>query len=945
MKAISFLFLFFSFSIIGWGQTVLNPGDLVILGIDANLGGNPDEISFACFKDITTGTEIQITDQGYERCYPGLWGSGEGGAKMTRTGGTITAGTVITFRTSQSYAPYIHFTCPDSLWSIANLGSGAPANSFNMNTGGDQVYFAQGGTWTSDTLCSNHYPGAGRMLFAFSTSGGWVSIGNSTQKSGLYPDMSCFNMAPTVASDFVKYTGPMTIATQKDWVTRIGTVSNWSRFTSSALYLSGSPQLCSTVLPIIPGTDADWASPAPMCQSASPVNLNTLISGLGTTGGTWSGTGVTGSTFNPAGLSGTYNITYTNDCPCCISQTHTVTVNALTPTASSNSAICTGSTLNLTAGGGINYVWSGPNSFSNSNQNPSITNATTAAGGLYTVTVSDNNGCSSTAQTTVTVNASPVATASSNSAVCAGATLNLTAGGGVNYIWSGPDSFSNSNQNPSIVNAALAAGGLYTVTVTDNNGCSATAQTTVTVNANPIATASADSSLCAGATLNLISGGGTNYSWSGPNSFSSSTQDTSITNVTTAAGGLYTVTVADNNGCSATAYVNVTVNSLPVAYAGSDTAVCSGRSVNLFASGGTIYAWSPATGLSNASVQNPVATPSSTTIYTVTVTNSNSCSATDNVTITVHPLPVANAGNDQSICHGDTAMLSATGGNIYVWSNGNTAATISVFPAITSIYTVTATDANSCSASDNITVDVKATPVANAGIDQAICLGASATLSATGGGSYLWNTGDTLAIESYSPAITTTYIVTVSFTDGCSSTDEVTITVNPDPVVTVSSDPAGLAYVGQPITFTATVTPPDNNVTYNFYVNNILVQSGSGNVYQTNTLTNNQLVSVTISENGCSNSASVVGYEIKQIPNAFIPDGDNLINKRFVPGLKLTIINRWGQKLYEGTDGWDGKYNGNLVSPGTYYYIITIDDLQSGTTELKGSVTIVQKSN
>ncbi|GAA4403611.1 hypothetical protein GCM10023187_19870 [Nibrella viscosa] len=156
-------------------------------------------------------------------------------------------------------------------------------------------------------------------------------------------------------------------------------------------------------------------------------------------------------------------------------------------TASSNSPICAGQTLNLTAtpanlSGSITYTWSGPNGFSATVQNPTIPNATTALSGTYSVTAT-SNGSRYTASTRVLVSPVPTASASSNSPVAAGQTLNLfaaTAGTGAAYSWKGPNNMTATVQNPSIANVTTAAAGTYTLTV-GLNGCSSTATTSVTV--------------------------------------------------------------------------------------------------------------------------------------------------------------------------------------------------------------------------------------------------------------------------------------------------------------------------------------------------------------------------------------------------------------------------------------------------------------------------------
>ena len=210
-----------------------------------------------------------------------------------------------------------------------------------------------------------------------------------------------------------------------------------------------------------------------------------------------------------------------------------------------------------------------------------------------------------------------------------------------------------------------------------------------------------------------------------------------------------------------------------------------GTSANLSATGGTSYQWS--NGQSGASI---AVSPTVTTIYTVTTTDANGCTDTDNVTVTVNPAPTANAGADQTICSGSSVNLIATGGTSYQWSSGQSGASISVLPTVTTMYTVTITDANGCTDTDDVTVTVNSAPTANAGADQNICSGASANLSATGGSSYQWSSGQSGANISVLPTVTTIYTVTVTGTNGCTNTDNLTVTVNPLPTANAGADQA-----------------------------------------------------------------------------------------------------------------------------------------------------------
>ena len=114
------------------------------------------------------------------------------------------------------------------------------------------------------------------------------------------------------------------------------------------------------------------------------------------------------------------------------------------------------------------------------------------------------------------------------------------------------------------------------------------------------------------------------------------------------------------------------------------------------------------------------------------------CTASDNVIVTVDPLPSANAGVDQTICTGSSATLTASGGGTYQWSGGPSTSTYIVSPTSTTTYTVTVTILG-CTTSANVTVIVNPLPVANAGINQTICAGSSASLTASGGGTYQWS--------------------------------------------------------------------------------------------------------------------------------------------------------------------------------------------------------------
>ena len=236
---------------------------------------------------------------------------------------------------------------------------------------------------------------------------------------------------------------------------------------------------------------------------------------------------------------------------------------------------------------------------------------------------------------------------------------------------------------------------------------------------------------------------------------------------------------------------------MPVVDAGQDQTVCNGTATQLLATGASTYTWTPATGLSCTTCDNPAASPNTTTTYTVTGTDVNGCVDTSQVTIVVNPLPTISAGAGQAYCIGGSAQLQASGGVSYIWSPATdlscpTCPNPVANPLTTTTYTVTGTDANGCSDTSSVTITVNPLPVIDAGADQNICAGAFAQLQATGAVSYVWTPSTGLSCTtcpnpSSSPAATTLYTVTGTDANGCVGTDQIEVSVSQLP--TVSAGP------------------------------------------------------------------------------------------------------------------------------------------------------------
>lgn len=474
-----------------------------------------------------------------------------------------------------------------------------------------------------------------------------------------------------------------------------------------------------------------------------------------------------------------YQVVTTNSFGCSITDSRNVTIHA-TPVVNLGAPVTQcGGTVTLNAGNtGATYLWS---------NNASTQSTTVSASGTYSVVV-NNNGCTAAGSTVVTINSASVSVGQ-DVTICAGSTTSLTATGTGTFSWSPAAGLS----DPNIANpiAAPATTTAYTVTIT-NNGCTATATQTVTV--NPVGTnasAGSDVSICRTASTQLQATGGTSYAWTPSVGLSA----TNIANPTAnpAATTTYSVVVT-NAGCSATKVVTLTVVG-ENATAGLDLTVCPGNTANLSANGGTTYSWSPAANLSATNIANPVFTAGNTSTYFVTIGN-GTCSYVDTVNINVGAV-TANAGSDVTICNGTSANLLASGGASYSWSPssglsaGNVANPVAN-PSVTTSYIVTSSS-GTCSATDTVVVNVIPSVTANAGNDVAICLGSSATLTATGGNSYTWSPSSGLnnaniASPIANPGTTTTYAVTVS-NGSCSATDSITVSVQTLSVA-VNSDTA-----------------------------------------------------------------------------------------------------------------------------------------------------------
>ena len=539
---------------------------------------------------------------------------------------------------------------------------------------------------------------------------------------------------------------------------------------------------------------------------------------------------------------GTYSVTVTSAAGCTATSTGTiVTVNAL-PVATINpigsTTFCQGSLVTLIASAGTSYLWS---------SGETTQGIIASVDGPYTVTVTNANGCSATsANTNVVVYPLPtVAAITGSNDVCVGSTtvLATTSIGGV---WSSSNTAVATISPSGVVTGITAGNAVLSYSITNVNGCTNSVTAAMTVNAGTTATISASgtTTFCAGGSVTLTASSGSSYEWN-TGSLNPS--------ITVSASGSYYVNVTNALGCTATSVLTqVVVNPLPVvtAITGS-TEVCIGNTTQLAnTTNGGVWSSSNnniATVDANGLVTS--VTAGSTTI-TYTVTNANGCTSSVSAVVNVNALPTTSisANGATTFCAGGSVTLVATTGTSYLWNNGQYTQSITVDTAGT--YFATVTNASGCSANTNaITVTVNALPTAvvTANGPTTFCQGNNVLLTATGGSSYSWSTGETT--QSILVSTSENIHVDVTNSNGCTAAAANTIvTVLPVTVATITANGPTAICLGSNVTLSATA---GTGLTYLW--SNGVTTATTQNI----TVSNAGTYSVTVTNaSGCTSTAS-----------------------------------------------------------------------------------------
>ncbi len=724
------------------------------------------------------------------------------------------------------------------------------------------------------------------------------------------------------------------------------------------------------------------------------------------------GDGTTSTQQNPThtyATSGTYQVKLIVTCPKdSITLPVTVSTTGGSAAIASVPPICIGNSTVLTASGGSGYVW---------NTGATTTTITVTPTVTTTYSVLTTGTCPGTATTSVVVNPLPTIIIGSNSPVCIGQVLNLTANGGLTYSWSGPNSFSSTQQNPSITNATQAATGTYSVAVTNANGCVGTASTNVIVNPTYTVVYTADTA-CLGSNttftdLTVAVPAGSTYTWSFGDG-TSSAQVGSATHIYSAAG-VYTSTLAIGNvqTCVTSASLQVVVKALPIVNHVNPLAFCPlqiTQAINFTSTPGgasSTFFWAntnTAIGLgaggSNSLPSFTTANPGNGSITAIILVHAsfNGCTGPDSAfTITVNPNPLADFSGQNKICLGTSMQLTdLSSGTIAQWNwdlnnDGNFTDANTQNPSYTfttpGTHTVGLIVSVNAFCKDTVVKYVyvnptpqplfigdhlKGCPVLNVNFTDQSVIAAPAHIV-----SWNWNFGNgttfnnqfpqTVSYTNISHTQNATYTVslTVVSDSGCSAsiTKANYITVYPRPTAdfTYNTETDGLDPMVHFYDQSAGAT------SIHWYLGDIFLNPNALNYTNTQNPSHTYMheegftyyITQWVSNSfGCTDSITKP-IEVKPgfafyIPNAFTPEGDGLNDGFKGTGVgidndhyRLLIFDRWGNQVFEGKNletSWDGriKSKGDVVQEDVYVWKVQLKDLNGMSHEYKGTVTLVK---
>lgn len=441
-----------------------------------------------------------------------------------------------------------------------------------------------------------------------------------------------------------------------------------------------------------------------------------------------------------------YFVTGSSDEGCRAVESLTVTVNPLPPVnAGPDLTLCPFSQTPLEASGALSYVWTPAVGLSNPNiQRPMVNGIQEIT---YMVEGTDAKGCVNTDEIQIKLNDEFILDAGPDLTLCEGETSELRVAGGSNYVWTPSTGLSNARIPNPIANPTQTT--KYIIEAIDPRGCGGIDSITINVIAKPNIDLGADRVICEGESLMLQGQGADSYEWSSLTGIAIPSPANPNLSITPPSDQQLVLMGRFGNGCEDRDTIEVRVNALPIIDAGPDQNACMNAETQLVATGANTYSWAPSIGLSNPNLANPIAMLSSTTTFTVTGTDEYGCMNTDEITLKIAEELTPFAGNDTSICQGDSVFLRGSGGTTYLWEPATGLSNPNIpNPIVTSdtsiTYELTVFDNLGCTGFDQISIEVNPVPILDAGPDIAVCSGTDAQLFATGATWYAWTPRDYL---------------------------------------------------------------------------------------------------------------------------------------------------------------------------------------------------------
>lgn len=503
--------------------------------------------------------------------------------------------------------------------------------------------------------------------------------------------------------------------------------------------------------------------------------------------------------------------------------------------------------------------------------------------------------------------------------------------------------------------------------LTDSNNCTLTYtnEDSIYTNSSASASFSADfSEVCVGGSVNFTdnsqpSGAIIQRNWE-VDSVNEGTGTTAFQHQFNDTGEHYVrLIITDTIGCNNDTQMVVQVKSLPVINISNDTAICFGNNAQLWVNGGFQYKWTPSNStIDNDTLANPTVKPLTTTTYTVTVKSGAGCpDVNKNVTVSIWSLPSIEAGAKQFLCKGDTVQLTATGANDYTWEyspflSDTSASTTLAYPPAATYFKVYGTDTNGCTYYDSVQVEPIVAPKPDIVAPPKVCYGSNITLTATGGDSFIWNTGDTTPTIQRKLFTDETFWVSSSLQGCFGGYDTSAIEVDNSVFGVDFTLAKDTFYTGEKLELT-------NNsfgaVYYKWFTSN-----GKGPYFDSipdisfRSQGNYRVTLIAESATGCIDSAVrslIVAPDFIYFPTAFTPNGD-FVNDLYLyvasyelKSVDFKVFDRWGEQIFYSRNQqnmWDGTYKGVPVPDGVYMYMFQGQKHTGDKIIAKGTITLIR---